>query len=178
MSGLRQTFRPLLDSHAIGLIVAVLAFVGMSDVAAVATSIPGHLGFGWQAGLVMASPLLCVFVCLIVSNLAPVGNSSRNRAFRTVGRIPVLGRYLVFVSIGLGTVLLGVVGLHFLTSSSIQSLKLRGNVPTDAWVRVYTDVGEGVVFRGTGGETEVFFLEEKRAAVERALDMEGLAAEE
>ncbi|GEM_PF-3467432 len=175
MTRLRQFFRPLLDSHPIGLIVAVLAFVGMADVAAAAAMIPGSLGFAWQAGLLGLTPLLCVVGCVIVSILAPVGNHSRSTLLRAVGRVPVLGRYFLFAIFGCSAVLLGAVSLHLVTSSSIQSLTLQGNVPTDARVRIQTDVGEGIAILGAGDKTRVFFLKEKREAVERAFDKEGIA---
>lgn len=174
MSRPRQFFTPPRDSHLIGLLIAVPAYMMMVDVAAVAATIPGCLGFGWLADFVGASPLACIFVCLAISILAPVGNDSRSALVRAIGRIPVLARYLVSVGLGFGTLLLGLVALHFLTSSSIQSLQLRGDVPSETVVRIYAEVGDGVVFRWSGDEVQVFFREENRRAVERALADEGI----
>jgi hypothetical protein len=170
----RRLFTPPRDSHLIGLVLAVPAYMMMADVAAVAPIIPQQLGFRWQSTLVMASPLVCVFICLVVSNLAPVGNRSRIAPFRAIGQIPVLGRYLVSVGIGLVTLLLGLVALHFLTLSSIQSLELRSDVPFETLFRIQDDLGDGVTWRRAGDETEVFFRKEKQSDVERALENEGI----
>ncbi len=116
MSQPRPLFTPPRDSHLIGLLIAAPAYMMMVDVAAMAPRIPLQLGFRWQSNLVVPSPLACIFACLVVFNLAPVGNRSGIALFRTIGRIPVLARYLVSVGIGLVTLLLGLVALHFLTS--------------------------------------------------------------
>ena len=120
------------------------------------------------------TPVLCAVACLTVSILAPVGNHSRFTLLRAVGRVPVLGRCFLFAILGCSAVLLGAVSLHLITSSSIQSLTFQGSLPTDARVRIQTDVGEGIAIRGAGDETRVFFLKEKREAVERALKKEGI----
>lgn len=178
MSQPRPLFTPLRDSHLIGLLIAAPVYMMMVDVAAMAPRIPLLLGFRWQSNLVTPSPLACIFACLVVFNLAPVGNRSRIALFRTIGRIPVLARYLVSVGIGLVTLLLGLVTLHILTSSSIQSLELRGDVPFETSTRIREEVGRGVTFQWAGDETKVFFLEEKRAAVEDAIAKESLVVED
>ncbi len=178
MNGNFQFLRPLCDSHLLGLLFAVLAFVGMADVAVAAAMIPAGLGFGWQANLLAATPLLCVLGCLSVSILAPVGNRSRFTLVRGIGRIPILGRYLVFVVVGLGTVLLMASFMYLFVFSSVQSLELRGDVPFETSTRIREEVGRGVTFQWAGDETKVFFLEEKRAAVERAIKKESLVVED
>lgn len=163
--------------HVLGLLIAVPAFMMMTDLAAVSAAIPSALGFGWQATLLAALPLLCVVGSLIVSWCAPAGNCSRFTLIRGIGRIPVLGRYLVFVGIVCCTVLLGMLVLNVLTSSSIQSLTLPTNTPRSITTRIHQDVGEGVVFRWRGDEVRVFFLKEKRAALQRALERESITVE-
>lgn len=115
--------------HVLGLWIALSAFMIMTDLAAVEAIIPASLGFRWQAAFLEALPLLCVVGTLIVFWAAPVGNCSQSTLVRRIGRIPVLGRYLVFVGIVCGTVLLGMLALNVLTSSSIQSLTLPSNTP-------------------------------------------------
>ena len=88
-------------------------------------------------------------------------------------------RHAIGVSSGSGVgVLLGMLTVNLLTSGSIQSLTLPGNTPQSVTTRVYQEVGEGVFFMGRGGETRVFFLKGKRAAVKRALEREGITAGE
>ncbi len=163
--------------HVLNLYIALSAFMITTDLAAVTATIPAMLGFRWQATFLQVLPLLCVGGSLIISLAAPVGNCSRFTLVRGIGRIPVLGRYLVFVVIVCGTVLLGMLALNVLTCSSIQSLKLPSNTPMAIATRIYEDVGEGAVVRW-GSDTRVFFLSEKRAAVQRALEKEGITVEE
>lgn len=169
---------PLCHSHLIGLIFAVLAYVAMMDVASAVAVIPGQIGFGWQAVLVGAIPILCVLGCLVAFALSRVGNRSQYALIRGIGEIPVLGRYFVFVALVCGAELLGALSLDLFTSSSIRSLKLSGDVPIELWGRVCQDVGGGVTFRGSGGETRVFFLKEKRDTVLCALQKEHITVEE
>jgi hypothetical protein len=179
MKRLLLFLRPLRHSHPLGLLIAFSAFMAMTDVAAVESIIPGQLGFR-QAQLLAATPILCVLVCLIVFLMSPVGNCSQYKPIRRIGRIPILGRYCVFAGIVCGAVLLGLLSLNLLASRSIQSLKLSGDISPLSVIpyQIQQDVGEGVTFRWRGGETRVFFLKEKRAAVEHALQKEHIAAEE
>ncbi len=150
----------------------------MTDVAAAGAIIPGQLGFGWQAGLLGAIPILCILGCLIVFSVSPVGCRSRHALIRGIGRIPVLGRYLAFAGIVCSAVPLASLSLHLVASSSIQSLKVSGDIPPESWMRIRQDVGEGVTWVQRGSVTQVYFLKEKRAAVRRALEKEHIAAAE
>ena len=51
---------------------------------------------------VCASPTLCAVGCMVVFWCVRVGNTSRRKLVRAIGRIPVLGRYFVFVGITCG----------------------------------------------------------------------------
>jgi hypothetical protein len=148
----------------------------MTDVAAVEAITPRQLGFWWQGELLAATPILCVFGCLIVFLACPVSNCSRYGVVRGIGRIPTLGRYCVFCVIVWGAVLAAVPSLKFLMSFSVDSVKLPGQIPPESLTRVIQDVGEGITFQESGGGTQVFFLKEKRAAVERALQKEHIDA--
>ena len=163
--------------NVLGVLIALGAFIAMTDLAVVAATIPAMLGFRWQATLLCALPLLCVMGSLIVFWGAPVGNSSKSTLVRSTGRIPVFERYLVFVGIICGTVLLGMLSLNVLTSRSIQSLTLPCNTPMSITARIYEEVGEGVIFKWES-EKRVYFLKQKRTAVQRALEREGITIEE
>lgn len=89
-----------------------------------------------------------------------------------LGKIPVLGRYFVFVGVTCGLVFLEVQLLKFVTSSSIESLTLSQSISDEAWLSVQRQVGEGVTVRWAGDETRVSFLKGKRSAVLRALQEE------
>ena len=178
MKRLLAFLSPLCHSHLIGLIFALSAFVTVTDLAAVVAIIPGQLGFRRQAELLAATPILCVLGCLVVFILSPVGNHSQYAPIRGIGKIPVLGRYFVFVAMVCVAEVLGSLSLNMLTSSSIESLRLSGDIPFESWTRIHQDVGDGVAFRGSGRETRVFFLKEKREAVRRALQKENITAAE
>ena len=150
----------------------------MTGAAAVLARVLEPMGFVWQGGLLGATPILCVVGCLIVFLLAPVGNQSKYTLIRGIGRIPVLGRYFVFVGIVCGTVLLMLLSLYLLAFFSVQSLKLSGDVPPESSMRIQQDVGDGVTFLSSEGETRVFFPPIKREAVRRALQKEHIETEE
>jgi hypothetical protein len=171
-----SAFLPLCRSHLLGFFVAFCAFMMAIDVTAVEAIIPLHLGFRWQGELLAATPILCVFGCLIVFLVCPVGNCSRYRVVRGIGRIPTLERYGVFCVIVWVAMLAAVPSLKFLMSFSVDSVKLQGQISPESLTRVMQDVGEGITFRGSGGSTQVIFLKEKRAAVERALRKEHIDA--
>jgi len=178
MKRLSEFLSPMCDSHPIGLWTAATAFMAMTGVAAVAAVTPGQLGFGWQTSLLAMTPALCLFGCLAVSVLSPVGNRSQITLIRGIGRIPVLGRYFVFVAVLCGTVFAMMVVMNLFAFSSIQSLDISRDLPFETWIQIREEVGEGVTFQGSGDEMQVLFLEEKRAAVERALEKESIAFEE
>jgi hypothetical protein len=152
----------------------------MADLAAAVAIIPGSLGFRWQAVLLGATPILCALGCLIAFLASPVGNRSQNALIRGIGRIPVIGRYLVYVGVVCGVVLLEALCLNWLASSSIQSFRLSGDVSpsSESPMRIRQAVGEGVTFRWRGDETRIFFLKEKRAAVLHAIQDEHIQPEE
>jgi hypothetical protein len=171
-----SAFLPLCRSHLLGFLVAFCAFMMMTDVAAVGAIIPRRLGFWWQGDLLAATPIMCVLGCLIVFLACPVGNGSRYGVVRGIGRIPTLGRYCVFCVIVWVAVLAAVPSLKFLMSFSVDSVKLQGQISDESLMRVMQGVGEGITFRESGGGTQVIFLKEKRAAVERALQKEHIHA--
>ena len=176
MKRLFEFIRPLSHSHLLGLLIGYAAFQTMVDLAAVEAVIPGQLGFRKQAVFLAATPILCVVGCLIVFIMLPVGNHSQFRLFRRIGMISVLGRYCLFAGIVCGMVMLELLILW--TSSSIQSLRLSGDVSDSSWGQIQKDVGDGVTFRWRGYGTEVFFLKEKREAVLRAIQKEHVTVKE
>jgi hypothetical protein len=179
LSRLSAFWGSLQQSHLLGLLVALFAMIGTTDIAAAAACIPGRLGFRWQATLVGATPISCAAVCLVMFLLAPVGNCSQHALIRGIGAISVLGRYCVFAVVVSVAVSVGVLFLNIITSSRIESLRLVGDLSplSKTWGRINDDVGQGVVFRWAGYETQVFFLREKRAAVLHALEKEHIRVE-
>jgi hypothetical protein len=174
MRRLLAFLRPLCHSHLNGLLIAFAAVIAMVDIEGVNAPILGALGLEWQAELLTVTPIICVLVCLIAFVSFPVGNNSRYALIRGIGRIPVFGRYLVVAGIVCGVVLL----LNFLLFSPVQSLKLSGDVSPESWAQIEQDAGGGVTLGSGSRGTRVFFLEEKRAAVQRALQKEHIKAEE
>jgi hypothetical protein len=167
-------------SHLIGLYIAFSAFITMTDLSAVAATIPARLGFLWQALLMGATPILCIVACIAVFLAAPVGNSSQKKFVRLVGVIPVLGRYCLFAVIVCGLTLLQLQALQFRASFYIQSLKLPDDVRPASPIpeKIQRDVGDKVLLRWGGGEGRIFFRKKDRAAVVRALEREHVAVEE
>ena len=163
--------------HLFGLFIAFAAFMTIGDLLAVKTIIPWRMGFRWQAEFVATTPIVCIIGCVIVFLLSPVANRSRFALIRGVGRIPVLGRYWVCAGIVCGVGLVAMLSLNLLTSSSIQSLTLPVNISGETWTRIEQEVGEGVTYESSRGVTRVFFLKEKRAAVQRAIQNDHITAE-
>jgi hypothetical protein len=161
---------PLSHSHLVGLLIAFFTFMAVTDVAAIQALIPRRMGLRWQAELLAATPILCVLGCLIAFLLSPVGNRSQYALIGGIGRIPVLGRYFIFAGIVCGAVLL----LNLLLFFPVRSMKLSGNLSDESQMRLRQEVGEGVVVR----DDKILFLEEKRAAVRRALQKEHIAFED
>jgi hypothetical protein len=89
-----------------------------------------------------------------------------------------LAGFLVAFSAFFGTVdltqyralMLGHLGLTWLSSD----IPPESSLPE----KVQQEVGEGIMFQWRGDETRVFFLKEKRSAVERALQKEHITVEE
>jgi len=163
----------LFSPHLFGIILAAAAFMMATDTAAVEAIAPWQVGLKWQAGLMRATPLLCVFGCVILSRLSPRGNQSRFALLRGVGRIPVLGRYAAFAIAAQAVTLL----LSLVLFTSVQSLKLSRDIPPESWLRIEQAVGGGVTCTTDCHGTRVLFLEEKRTAIKRALHNEGIATE-
>jgi hypothetical protein len=165
--------RPLWSSHLIGILIAFTTFMAMSDSAAVESChYPEWMGLQRQAEFLLFLPIMCVVGCLIGFILMPVGNNSRFRIIRGMGRIPILGRYCLFNTIMIGAVLLGV---YFLrrsldTSSTVESVKISRDISGDAFHHLQQEVGNEFMSRSWRGETRVYFLKTKRAAVMRALE--------
>lgn len=180
MKRLFEFIRPVCHSHLIGILIGFAAFQTTVDLAAVKAIIPTQLGFRWPAELLAGTPVLCVLGCLVVFIVSPVGNSSQHKLVRRIGAIPVLGRYCLFVGILYCVMLLELLFLNLCTSSSIQSLKLSGDVSPLSSVpdQIQKDAGGGVTFQWRGDETRIFFLKEKRAAVLRAIQKEHVKVEE
>jgi hypothetical protein len=97
---------PLCHSPSTGFLVALMAFITMTDLAATQAIIPAQFGLRWQAEVVLATPLLCVIGCLIGFRLCPKGNRSKYALIRGIGRIPAAIQYLTFVGIMCGIMLL------------------------------------------------------------------------
>ena len=167
---------PLLNSHLLGFLVALLAFQGAVDMAAAEAAIPVRLGFWWQGLLLGTTPISCVVGCLVIFLCARVGNQSHLRVVRAIGRIPVLGRYFVFVGVACGLVFLEVQSLRFVTSASIESLTFSRSLSDPVWSRVEQQLHQDVVLQGRGYKTWVFFLKENRTTVLHALQKEHVLA--
>jgi hypothetical protein len=106
MKRLLALFSALCPSPSTGFLVALMAFITMTDLAATQANIPAQLGLRWQAEVVSATPLLCVIGCLIGFSLWPKGNRSKYALIRGIGRIPAGIRCLIFVGIMCGIMLL------------------------------------------------------------------------
>jgi hypothetical protein len=178
MKRLLQLLSPLCHSHLIGLIFAFFGCITATDLAEAEAVIPGQLGFGWQITLLGATPILCALGCVIVFLVSPVGNCSRSVVTRGIGRIPILGRYLVFVGMACGAVLIEASCLNRFAFSSIESMTFSTRISDETWLRMRQEVGEGVGIQWRGDVTQLFFLKDKRAAVECAIHKEHVAAKE
>ena len=135
---------------------------------------PEWMGLQRQAQVLMYVPSMCVVGCLIGFVLMPVGNNSRYGFIRGIGRIPILRRYCLFGAIMIGAVVLGVYCFRrsLDTSSTVESIKISRDLSNDAFYNIQQEVGHESLSRSWKGETRVFFLKTKRAAVMRALENE------
>jgi hypothetical protein len=163
-----------LGGFLLGLFLTASLFMMAADYAEPQASLLEQVGLTWQAYLLKATPISCFLGCLIASLFFRVGNQSRYALIRQIGRIRSLVRYVAFAGITLGAVLL----LNLILFSSVQSLRLSGDIPWQSWSRIDKEAGGGVACVSDHSGTRLLFLEEKRAAVERALKRESIAAKE
>jgi hypothetical protein len=166
-----------LPRHLIGAWIVFVSLTFSMDLAWGATLVPLQLGFGWQASLVSATPILCAAGCLIAFLVSPVRNGSRCAIIRRLGRIPVLARYGVFGATVVVATVVGALSLQLLVLCRTQSLALPEAVSDESLRRIRDGVGEGVTFAHSNAEMRVLFLKEKRGAVEQALSKERFVEE-
>jgi hypothetical protein len=166
------------ESWGLGLMIAISAFITMTDVVAVETIVPMQMGFRWQGEVLRAAPISCAIGCLLVFLASPVGNDSRYTLQRGIGKITIGGRYFLFAEIVCCAVLLGILSLNVVVSYYVQSLKLPDKVPYETISQIRRNAGPGITSQGDASGTRLIFLKEKRAAVLRALQKEHISAEE
>ena len=166
------------ESWGFGLMIAVSAFIAMSDVVAVEKIIPMDMGFRWQGEFLMATPISCAVGCLLVFLASPVGNDSRYTLQRGIGKIAIGGRYFLFAEIVCCAVLLGILSLNVVMSYYVQSLKLPDDIPYQTISQIRRDAGPVVTSQSDARGRRLLFLKEKRAAVLRALQKEHISAED
>ena len=165
---------PLSRSHLLGAGFAAIVLIGMMGVLAEKIAIPAQLGFRSLTMFIGATPALCGIACAAAFLVAPVQNNSQRKLVRWIGRIPIFGRYFLFSGVLMGLGFLEIAILEYLASSSIQSLTLADDVSRAELAEICQEVGDGVTFQRKGNKTCIFFLNDKKSAVERSLQKQHL----
>jgi hypothetical protein len=160
--------------HAIGILLSLVVLIAISFIVLREAIKLWELELQWQAVILASAPIACVILFLLMSRV-PVGKKSYIAIIRGIGRLAALDRYLLFLG-SIGGISLA---LHFILFLPVCSVRVSRDMSDEAWMRVSQKVGGGVVREGSSGNKQrILFLEDKRTALQRALQKERIAAQE
>lgn len=144
-------------------------FFTVGDMAYMGTQVLMQFGFSKRAALIEAFPLWCGVACLLLL-FVPRNNHARFAPWRIIGRASRTMRCMICI------VICGLVcgGLFFSAVLSVQSARVEPQPAPEVRDRIARELYYRAVWSADETEPRVLFAAQNRAAVEQALQAEGL----